>query len=251
MEHSAAANAHHGPPTWLTQIPFLPHDHHYAHVNGAVLLLLFFIVIGVIANRRLKRGMEAYIVPDRKASIVGLVDLLVESLYSMVHGILGKDAEKHFAFIASLFVFVWFSNLLGLLPLSHTPSAEMSTTFALGICSFIYFNLQGIKAHGLIGYMKHFLMGLGFMGVFIAAFELLSLALRPVTLALRLRLNMHIDHLLAGAFFDLFKWLLPVPLLLFGIVVCTIQAFLFAVLNSVYIQMATEHEDHGEGDHHH
>jgi F-type H+-transporting ATPase subunit a len=240
---------HHGPPTWLTALPFLPHDHHYAHVNATVLLVLGFLVVGLIANAAIRKGMDNMIVPRPKFGLVTIVDLLVEGLYNMVKGILGPETDRHFAFIATLFVFVWFSNLFGLLPLSHTPSAEISTTIALGVCSFIYYNVQGIRAHGIVGYGKHFLMGLGFLGVPIAAFELLSHFLRPVTLALRLRLNMHIDHLLAGSFFDLFKWFLPVPLLLFGIVVCTIQAFLFAVLNSVYIQMATEHEEHGDHEH--
>ena len=102
---------------------------------------------------------------------------------------------------------------------------------------------MGIKSHGIVNYGKHFLMGLGLFGIPIAFFEMISHAIRPVTLGLRLAINLHIDHALASSFQEIFAWFLPVPLLLFGVLVCTIQAFLFAVLTSVYVQMATEHED--------
>ncbi len=235
--------AHHGPQSWLTQIPGLPTDEKLIHVNGAIIIFVVILLIAVFARMAINKGIEKLVVPNPKPSIAGMIDVLVEGLYNTVVGILGHHGEQYFAFIASLFLFVLISNLMGILPHSHSPSSSLNTTVALGLASFVYYNLHGIKAHGLIGYGKHFLMGMGILGVPIAAFELLSHVLRPATLGLRLFLNMTIDHLLAGSFADLFKWVLPVPLLLFGIVVCTIQAFLFAVLTSVYVQMATEHEE--------
>ena len=85
-------------------------------------------------------------------------------------------------------------------------------------------------------------MGLGLFGIPIALLEVVSHFIRPVSLGLRLFINLHIDHMLVSSFQDLFAWLLPVPLLLFGVLVCTIQAFIFATLTAVYIQMATEHD---------
>lgn len=235
--------AHHGPQSWLTQIPGLPQDEKLIHVNGALLIFAGIVVLSIFARLAINKGIEKMVVPDPKPTIGGFIDVLVEGLYKTVTDILGHHGEQYFAFIASLFLFVLLSNLMGILPLSHSPSSSLNTTVALGLASFVYYNLHGIKAHGLVGYCKHFLMGMGVFGIPIAAFELLSHVLRPATLGLRLFLNMTIDHLLAGSFADLFKWVLPVPLLLFGIVVCTIQAFLFAVLTSVYVQMATEHEE--------
>lgn len=239
---------HHGPTSWLQHLPLLPHDAHYIHVNAAVVVFLIIAAFAVLANRAIRRRQNALIVPSPKFSVATLADLLVESLHGMVTGVLGPAGLVHFSIIGALFVFVLLSNLMGLLPLSSSPSGSMNTTIALGLVSFVYYNIMGVKAHGPVGYAKHFLMGLGVVGVPIAMFELLSHVLRPGTLGLRLFLNMTIDHLLAGSFASLFAWLLPVPLLLFGIVVSTIQAFLFAVLTAVYIQMATEHEEHG--DHH-
>ena len=233
---------HKGPTSWLLHLPLLPHDSKYIHVNGAVLVFLGILAFSIAANRAIKGKLQANIIPSKRFGIGTIADFLVEGLYNLVIGILGHHGEEHFSFVAALFFFIYAGNLLGLLPLSGSPTADTNTTFALGAVSFVYYNVMGIKAHGLGGYAKHFLMGLGFMGLPIALLELISHSIRPVTLGLRLFINLHIDHMLVSAFQSLMAWVLPVPLLLFGIVVCTIQAFLFAVLSTVYIQMATEHE---------
>jgi F-type H+-transporting ATPase subunit a len=76
----------------------------------------------------------------------------------------------------------------------------------------------------------------------VAILEIASQMVRPLSLGVRLFVNMHVDHTVVLSFQNLCAWLLPVPLLLFGIVVATIQAFVFAVLTAIYVQMATEHE---------
>jgi F-type H+-transporting ATPase subunit a len=237
-------SAHHGPESWLTKLPVLPQDRVWESVNGAILVFAFIVVVSVLVNRIIKGKIEENVIPRPKFGLFSVVDLLIEGLYNLIAGIVGHHyGAEAFPFIASVFIYVLLNNLLGLLPLSASPSSSFPIAFALGLSSFVFYNWMGIKANGVVGYGKHFLMGLGVFGVPIAAFELVSHVIRPFTLGLRLRTNMHIDHMLAGAFADLCKWIVPVPLLLFGVVVCTIQAFLFAVLTAVYVQMATEHEE--------
>lgn len=216
------------------------------HVNGAVLVFLFILSISLLANRAIKSaGIAHAIVPKPGFSVLNIFDVLVETLHNLIVGIVGHHGEGYVSFIGSIFLFVLFSNFLGLLPLSGgSPSSNVNTSFALGISSFIFYNLMGIRSHGLVGYLKHFLMGLGIFGLPIAFFELISHVIRPATLGIRLAANLHIDHTLAQAFEAICAWVLPVPLLLFGVLVCTIQAFLFLVLTAVYTQMATEHEEH-------
>ena len=85
-------------------------------------------------------------------------------------------------------------------------------------------------------------MGLGLAGVPIAVLEIVSQGIRPLSLGIRLYVNMFVDHSVVTNFQAVVAYLLPVPLLLFGVVVSTIQAFVFAMLTAVYVQMATEHE---------
>lgn len=231
----------HGPPSWLQKLPLLPHDSQFVHVNGAIVVFLFILVFAIIANRRIRNKIDNYIVPSSRFSLVNVVDLIVEALYKMIASVLGDKTKKYFPFIAAMFLFVFFSNLLGLTPLGSAPTSVTSTTYALGIASFVYYNLMGIKAHGLVGYVKHFTMGLGLAGVVVALLELISHMVRPISLGIRLCANMFADHTLSLSFMELFAWLLPVPLLLFGVVVCTVQAFVFAMLTAVYVQMAVEH----------
>ncbi|MBI4405408.1 MAG: F0F1 ATP synthase subunit A [Deltaproteobacteria bacterium] len=232
----------HGTTSWLLMLPLLPHDPKYLHVNGAVVVFLIIAVLSVLAKFAIESKVQQYVVPQSRFSLVTFIDFVVEMLHNLVVGILGHHGEKHFPFIASVFMFVFVSNLLGLLPFGGSPSTSVNTTFALGLCSFIYYHASGVKEHGLLGYGKHFLMGLGIFGLPIALLEMVSHVIRPFSLGLRLFVNLFIDHSLVSSFENVCRWLVPVPLLLFGIMVCTIQAFLFTILTSVYIQMATEHE---------
>ncbi len=238
----------HGPKTWIISLPFLPdvlRDPAYEHVTGALIVFTFIFVCSVIAFLRIRNRKNNYLVPKPNFSLVNIIDMLIEALHGLIIGTLGHHGEKHFNFIASVFIFILLCNLIGLLPLSSAPTANLNTTIALGIASFIYYNAMGIREQGPMGYIKHFLMGLGpVIGVVVALLEMLSHFVRPFSLGIRLFVNMFIDHMLVSSFQNLFAWLIPVPLLLFGIVVCTIQAFVFTILTAVYVQMATEHEEH-------
>jgi len=231
----------HGSTSWLLTLPFLSHDAHYEHVNGAVIVFLAILTVSILAHLAIKGKEDTLIVPPRKFGLVSLVDLIVGGLHKMVVDVVGYHGERYIYFIGACFVFILFSNLLGLLPMSSSPSSNVNTTFALGISAFIYYNFVGIQAHGLKNYGKHFLMGLGIFGLPIALVEMISHFIRPASLGLRLAVNLHIDHQLVGSFQQLCAWVVPVPLMLFGIIVCVIQAFLFSILTTVYVAMATEH----------
>ncbi len=230
-------------------IPLLPQSEELVHVNGALVVLAIITVVALLANRAIKAKFNQQLVPDGKVSLINMMDAAIDGLRGMVVETIGETGERYFPFIATLFLFIFFSNFLGLLPFSAAPTANVNTTFALGIAAFVYYNVMGVKEHGIVGYLKHFLMGLGPAGVLVALLEIVSQFVRPLSLGIRLYVNMHVDHTVVMSFQNLFAWLLPVPLLLFGVVVCTIQAFVFAVLTAVYVQMATEHE-HEAADHH-
>lgn len=237
MEHS-------GPTSWLLKLPFLPdllREQRHIHVTGGLVVLTIITVFSLLAYFLLRGREQEYLVPKKKMGIVTFFDMLVEGLYRFICTIIPHDAERHVPFIGAMFIFIFVSNLLGLLPMSSSPSASTNTTIALGVLSFLYYNYAGIRAHGLAGYGKHFLMGLGIFGLPIALLEMISHVIRPASLGIRLYANLFIDHMLVGAIQDMFAWILPVPLLLFGLFVCTLQAFIFATLSAVYIAMATEH----------
>ena len=177
-------------------------------------------------------------------------------------GIIGHGFKKHVPFLATMFFFILVSNFVGLIPGCKTPTGTISVTWALATISFIYFNVWGIKAKGGLGYLKSFApAGLPKPMVPVIWFlELISTCIRWLTLAVRLYGNMFAGHMVLGIFalastvfltagiqsFDVVSGVLTVPWFLLLVfmyaletLVAFLQAYVFTVLSSVYIQLAT------------
>ena len=180
----------------------------------------------------------------------------------MGEGVIGHGFKKHVPFLATLFFFILISNFVGLIPGCKTPTGTISVTWALATISFFYFNFWGIKAHGGWGYIKSIApSGLPVVMVpIIWFFELISLVLRWLTLAVRLYGNMFAGHMVLGIFalasavfltvgiqsVDIVSGVLTIPWFLLLIVmyaletlVAFLQAYVFTILSAVYVSLAT------------
>ncbi|MCE2951056.1 MAG: F0F1 ATP synthase subunit A [Alphaproteobacteria bacterium] len=160
----------------------------------------------------------------------------------------GSDAKKYFPFIFSLFMFVLFGNLLGMLPYSFTFTSHIIVTFALAFMVFLTVTAVGFGRHGL-GYFKLLCPH----GVPLAAaplvilIELISYLMRPITLALRLFVNMMSGHMilkLFGTFTVMMGVWGAVPLAFiigmtaFEFFIAGLQAYVFTILTCVYLNDA-------------
>jgi F-type H+-transporting ATPase subunit a len=186
-----------------------------------------------------------------------------------------KLARRWFPFIATLFFFIWFSNMLGYIPLPtghekvdifgakiptlsiYAATANISIPLALTLVVFAVYNIEGIRAKGFFGYLKSFIPA-GVEGVAripIFAIEVISNFVRIISLSVRLFANILAGHLLilfmAGGLvvllglapLGIFTLLMAVPFFLFEVgLVATLQAFIFATLTSIYISGATAEE---------
>jgi F-type H+-transporting ATPase subunit a len=186
-----------------------------------------------------------------------------------------KYARRWFVFIATLFFFIWFSNMLGYLPLptSHekinifgvdipalsiyAATANISVPLALTLVVFAVYNIEGIRAKGFVGYLKSFVpAGVeGFARFPIFLIEVISNLVRIISLSVRLFANILAGHLLilfmAGGLVVLLglaplgvvTLLMAIPFFLFEIgLVATLQAFIFSTLTAIYIGGATAEE---------
>ena len=124
-----------------------------------------------------------------------------------------------------------------------TPATDnINTTFAMGIFSFVVYNIYGIKEHGL-AYVKHFLGPLLLLAPLMLIIELISHVVRPVSLGLRLQGNMMGDHTVLGIFLDLLPYTgVPVLFYMLGLFVCFMQAFVFTMLSMIYVSIAISHD---------
>ncbi len=233
---------------WMNGIAHALHVPQQVVTFGAIGLVL--VVIGLFYRASVARVSNT-IIPDKGVTFRNLVEAYGQFIYNQCKAVIGEDeAHKYFPFIATLFLFIFTSNIIGLVPGFLPPTEFLSTTFALGTVAFVYYNLKGCKELGVKNYLAHFAGPIWYMAVLIFPIEILSNFIRPVSLALRLRGNMYGDHIVLSVFSDLAPGglIIPVIFLFMGLLVSAIQAFVFTSLTMVYISLATAHHDHD--DHH-
>lgn len=225
---------------------YLHVGHHHIHIAHAAFVALLLTFLGVIVYFKL-RNTEAALVPGSKISVPNIFEVASESLIGLMEGIMGHEAKKYFPMIGTLFIFIFLNNMLGLIPGLLPPTDNINTTLACGLVVFFYFNYIGIKENGLINYLKHFAGPVIFLAPLMLVIELIGIAVRPVSLGLRLFGNITGDHMVFGIFSDLVPLGVPVIFLALGLFVSFIQAFVFSLLSTIYVALALPH---GEEHHH-
>ena len=238
------------------------------HVATGLLVLLLLTLIALFLRSRLsveKPGMLQQMAEGilTNSQSFGIKDLLVENT--------GRDGVKYVPFVGAISVFILLSNLLGAFPntLVSAPTGNATVPLACAILTFLYFNYQGFRHHGVLGYLKTFAgnpHGAGGWALAILLFpvEIISTTARLLSLTVRLWANMYASDLIyviflgllssgtaalwsksifGGALVGVFAALVPVAFIALHIFVSVIQAYVFTVLPSVYLGMATS-EDH-------
>jgi F-type H+-transporting ATPase subunit a len=223
------------------------HDnvHHYGHVFMAIAVALTILVASLIARIQLgaalKREDEG-LVPDEKLTLRNFFEIVAEKLYGLAVNVMGKHgAEKYFPIVGALFLFIFVSNLVGLIPGLLPPTDNLNTTFALGLFVFLYYNYVGLRENG-IGYLKHFAGPILWLAPLMLIVEIASHVFRPISLGLRLRGNIMGDHVVLGIFNDLLPYAVPAIFYGVGLFVALVQAFVFCLMTMVYISLSASHD---------
>lgn len=233
---------------------FLAGIAHQAHIAQHVLTFfivgILFLLIGVLYRSK-SAGVKNIAIPDRGITFRNMVEALGQFVYNLARNIMGeKQAKKYYTVIVLLFSFIFINNVVGLIPGFLPPTDNFNTTLALGLFVFLYYNYEGIREQGLVGHIKHFMGPVWYLAILIFPIELISHAVRPLSLGLRLKGNMEGDHLVLSIFSNLVPYIVPIPFYVIGLFVCFMQAFVFTLLTMVYISLATATHDHEEHAHH-
>ncbi|HNU70679.1 MAG TPA: F0F1 ATP synthase subunit A [Thermodesulfobacteriota bacterium] len=228
------------PFTWLGTIPYFTESPERPIIATTIFVAVLLFIISIRVVSVLKKSSQR-LVPEGKLSFRNFFEVVVLSLVNLLKDIIGPHGEKYLPLIGGLFVFILFCNILGLIPGFLPPTANPHTNAALALIVFLYYNYQGFKEHG-IGYLKHFAGPLIYIAPLMIVIELVSHFFRPLSLTVRLFGNIFGDHEVMGIFSGLVPLIVPVIFLILGLMVCMIQAFVFAVLSAVYIGLAASHE---------
>ena len=222
-------------------------------LNKAVVMM--WVVIGLVAGLLIMAGASRNLVPTKLQS---LAELLVDFIRGIILDTMGQDGMRFFPFIATLFLFILFSNLIGLIPGSYTVTSQIIVTavFALGVYAMSV----------VLGFLRH---GVKFLSILIPPgtpgwllplmmpIELISQLARPISLAVRLFANMTAGHVILGVLFGLaiaggalIGWLpfaFTIAMNALEVGIAFIQAYIFTVLTCVYLGDAIHlhgHESH-------
>ncbi len=167
------------------------------------------------------------------------MEVVLDGIENMIVETMGEHGRPFFPLVATLALFILVSNLIGLIPGFYPPTANINTTAACAIIVFLSTHVVGIKHHGF-HYLKHFLGPIWWLAPIMFFIEVIGHLSRPVSLTLRLFGNMNGHELVLMIFFGLAPFLVPLPMMLMGVLVSFIQAFVFMLLAMIYIQGSLE-----------
>jgi len=156
---------------------------------------------------------------------------------------IGHHGHRYMAFFGTLFFFVLFSNLIGIIPGLEAPTmASASVPAGLAVAVFLYYNIAGIQAHGLGPYLAHFAGPLWWLAPLMIPIELVSHMARPLSLTIRLWANMLAGEQVTLVFLKLTFFLVPAVFMGLHVFVSVLQAYIFMLLSMMYVAGATAHE---------
>jgi len=223
--------------------PFFKFVYLWEHISYSLLIVLALGVLAFFACRK------KTLIPGR---LQGAVEMITAGLDDFVCGIMGQKGRRYTPFIGTLFIYILFMNLSGLIPFMKASTASWSTTLALSLCVFFYVQYTAIKELGFLGYLDH-LAGkprgiLAFtviMPLFMLFLHIITELIRPLSLSLRLRGNIWGDEILIGLLAGF--GIKGLPLLFFNmcmaVLTAIVQAVVFCLLTTIYFALVLNHEE--------
>jgi len=211
----------------------------------AAALFVTLIVLGIALRVRARlQNTEDAVVPEDKLTLRTFMEAFLSYFYDLAKSVMDAErAKKYFPLIGTAAMFVFFSNILALIPGFPVATSSLSITLGCAIVVFVCFNAYGLATNGF-SYVAHLAGPAWYLAWLVFPIEVISLTVRPITLAVRLMLNMSVDHLILGIFLSLVAALIPIPVMILGCLIILIQTLVFTLLTCIYIGLATEHEAH-------
>lgn len=212
-------------------------------VHWDTLITMWFAMAVVIVLSLLMTRKMSYVPSVMQAFGENLMKFFIGSV-----DIIGEDKKKHIPLVASLFLFILFANLMGQLPLrlielKHgefaSPTNDINMTAAMAVLVLFYYLFTGLKAKGFRAICPEF----SFVGIIEMLVNLLEMITRPFSLALRLFVNILVGEILVTAMLGICAYFLPLPIMLFEILVAFIQAYVFMMLTVAYISSSVSENE--------
>ncbi|KIM03787.1 MAG: ATP synthase F0F1 subunit A [Sulfurovum sp. AS07-7] len=216
----------------------------FGHGNGLVishiaLVIALVLLVAFFATKSMK------LVPSGAQN---MMEAYLTGVISMGKDVIGEElARKYLPLVATIGLFVFFSNLIGIIPAFESPTSNINVTLTLALIVFVYYNYEGIKEQGVVHYFAHFAGPVKILAPLMFPIEIVSHISRIISLSFRLFGNIKGDDLFLWVLLMLAPWLLPLPAYVLLAFSAILQTFIFMILTYVYLAGAVVVS---EGDHH-
>ena len=198
-------------------------------------LLVFCTLLAIFAAVRASLSVE------KPGAVQHLAEMTQEFVSEQSESIIGHGYERFTSYLAALFLFILFSNLLGLIPGLESPTANVVVPLGIALVTFVYYHYHGIRSNGL-SYYKQFVGPVWWMSWLLLPVEIISHLARILSLTVRLYANMFAGDLLTLVFFSMVPVGIPLIFLGLHLGVAGIQAYVFMLLAMIYLSLAVAHE---------
>ncbi len=202
---------------------------------GEEILIILLILLGALVLR-----------PQLSVEDPGRFQLAMEAVVQFCRGMaedmIGASGERYVAIIGTLGIFIALCNLLGLIPGLDSPTAHGAIPLGCAVVVFLHYNAQGIRHHGVWGYIKQLCGPMKAVAFLMLPIEIFSNLMRMLSLTVRLWANMYAGGLLEKMFTSLVPLIVPAIFMALHIFESFLQAYIFMILPAVYISLATAEE---------
>jgi F-type H+-transporting ATPase subunit a len=212
------------------------HIHVPDHVVMAIFVAVLLTVFALWFRSRISVDNPGKLQLALEGILSGLIEMLEENI--------GHRGREFLGLVGTLGLFILVSNLLGLIPFFSSPTVSLNMPVGCALVTFLFYNYQGIRAQGAVNYFKHFLGPLLPLAVIMLPIEIISHLSRVLSLSIRLFGNIFGEELVVLVLGSLVPFLVPVPMMLFGVFGSLLQAFVFVMLTMIYLGGAVAVEEH-------
>jgi len=226
----------------VAQVPALEHLEQARIVDVTIVLHTLLVAAVLLSMGAVVRGAfrgDRVRPLDKPLALPNLLEMGVGGFLSFMEGIMGAHARRFLPLVGTAFFFILLSNLMGSLPGFDSPTANLNTTLACALVVFFATHFVGFRTHG-VSYLKQFVGPVPALAPLMIPLEIIGHLARVVSLSMRLFGNIFGDHMVVATFLGMVPLLVPVIFMGLGVFVAFVQAFVFALLSIIYINMAME-----------
>jgi F-type H+-transporting ATPase subunit a len=212
--------------------PLLFLENHYIpeQVTYTLFVFVILVLLSVLATRRLA------VYPGQTQNVM---EVIIGGFDGLLNEIMGDNGRKFFPLVATIGLFILFSNLLGIIPGFESPTSNINTNAAMAIIVFLSTHVVGLKEHGL-KYFKQFLGPVWWLIPLMLPIEVISHISRPLSLTFRLFGNIKGEDIVLLVVLFLVPWFVPLPVFILMIFTSLVQTLVFMLLTMMYIAGAME-----------